>query len=544
MAPRDLVTQEFARQLTGISREIRRQVGVLVNRKGEVEWVIVGDAKQIVLPDLKRLRVAERRFRGLRCIHTHLNSEALTRDDLTDLALLRLDAMTAVETLEDGLPGLTWTAHLTPATGNGAGGEASDGGYAKAWELLEPVPPSRVDVDFVEFIRHLEEEFAEKRGELHRFDHRERAILVGVTTTSVEEEKERLAELAELAKFSDVVVLDTVVQRRAKLDRRYLLGKGKIEDLVIHALQVGADLIVFDRSLTPAQMRSIGAATDLKILDRTQLILDIFARRAQSREGKLQVELAQLRYMLPRLTEMDTALSRLTGGIGGRGPGETKLEIDRRRARDRIHRLQKELRNVQGKRGERRKRRVNRGLPIVTLVGYTNAGKSSLLNRLTKSEVAAGSRMFETLDPTSRRLRVPVEREVLLADTVGFIRDLPPELVDAFRATLEEIETSALILHVVDVSHPDLTERMESVVRILEELELADIPRIVVYNKIDLLTPEARASLAEDQASLLVSARTGEGATELVRHVGSIVAPSSADARSNAASTQPLPSSS
>ncbi len=515
LPPRELVTQEFARRLTEISREIRRQVGVLVNRKGEVEWVIVGSAKQIVLPDLKRLRVAERRFRGLRCLHTHLSNEPLTRDDLTDLALLRLDAMCAIEALDDGLPGIVRTAHLTPAS-------AGDNG-SEPWELMPEALPSQIDLDFVEFITHLEEEFAEKRGEHHRFDQRERAILVGVTTGSVEEERERLAELAELARFSDVVVLDTLVQRRAKLDRRYLVGKGKIEELVIQSLQKGADLIIFDRNLTPAQVRSIAAATDLKILDRTQLILDVFARRAQSREGKLQVELAQLRYMLPRLTEMDTALSRLTGGIGGRGPGETKLEIDRRRARDRIARLQKSIQDIRHKRGERRKRRVGKGLPIVTLVGYTNAGKSSLLNRLTKSTVAAGSRMFETLDPTTRRLRVPVEKEVLLADTVGFIRDLPPELIEAFRATLEEIETSVLILHVVDASSPESRERMDAVAKILSDLELDDIPQLVVFNKSDLLSLDERVALGWLPNSIVVSALTGDGTEAVVERVGAFV---------------------
>jgi GTP-binding protein HflX len=420
--------------------------------------------------------------------------------------------MSAIQTGEDGLPGLVRTAYLSPGTNGDS--------RADAWDLMAPATPSQIDLDFVDFITRLENDFARKRGELYRADRRERAILVGVTTGSVEEEKERLAELSELARASDVVVLDSIVQKRPKLDPRYLIGKGKIEELVIRSLQEGADLIIFDQTLQPAQVRAISAATDLKILDRTQLILDIFARRAQSREGKLQVELAQLRYLLPRLTEMDTALSRLTGGIGGRGPGETKLEMDRRRVRDRIARLQNEIQSIRRKRGERRKMRVSRGLPIVTLVGYTNAGKSSLLNRLTQSTVAAGSRMFETLDPTSRRLRVPVEREVLLADTVGFIRDLPPELLDAFRATLEEIETSSLILHVVDASEPGYPERMAAVVRILEGLELSDIPRLIVYNKADLLSAEARAELPEGEDRILVSAATGEGTDTLVSRIG------------------------
>jgi len=494
----------------------------LVDRRGSVDTVIVGDARRIVLPDLKRVRVAERRFRGLRCLHTHLAGEPLTHDDLTDLALLRLDLMASIDVSRDGLPGLVRAAYLSPAATNGAGAKGDHGSKAKAWEFMEPQIPSQLDVDFIEFIDTLEDEFARRRGELHRADHRVRAILVGATTGSVEAERESLEELAELARSSDVVVLDTLVQKRAKLDPRFLLGKGKIDELVIATLQHGADMIIFNQSLTPAQVRSVAAATDLKILDRTQLILDIFARRASSREGKLQVELAQLRYMLPRLTEMDTALSRLTGGIGGRGPGETKLEVDRRRARDRIARLEREIEHVRRKRGVRRKQRLERGLPIVSLLGYTNAGKSTLLNRLTGSEVAAGSRMFETLDPTNRRLRVPVEQEVLLADTVGFIRDLPPDLVNAFRATLEEIENSALILHVVDGSDDRFRERMEAVEAILEQLHLDAIPRLVVFNKVDRLANGR--SFTNQTDTVVVSALTGEGLERLVERIGELIA--------------------
>jgi len=516
--PHSIVSHDFARTLTELSREINRQIGVLVDRRGSVDAVIVGDARRIMLPDLKRVRVAERRFRGLRCLHTHLAGEPLTHDDLTDLALLRLDLMASIDVTRDGLPGLVRAAYLSPLAPNG---EGADRGAKKAWEFLEPQIPSQLDVDFIGFIDELENEFARQRGELHRADHRVRAILVGATTGSVETERESLQELAELARSSDVVVLDTLVQKRAKLDPRFLLGKGKIDELVIASLQHGADMIIFNQSLTPAQVRSVAAATDLKILDRTQLILDIFARRASSREGKLQVELAQLRYMLPRLTEMDTALSRLTGGIGGRGPGETKLEVDRRRARDRIARLEKEIEQVRRKRGVRRKQRLERGLPIVSLLGYTNAGKSTLLNRLTGSEVAAGSRMFETLDPTNRRLRVPVEQEVLLADTVGFIRDLPPDLVNAFRATLEEIENSTLILHVVDASDDRYRERMEAVETILENLHLDAIPRLVVFNKVDRLS-NGHTFAGRDDA-VAVSALTGEGLPRLVDRIGELI---------------------
>jgi GTP-binding protein HflX len=499
---------------------VNRQIGVLVDRRGLVDSVIVGDPRRIVLPDLKRVRVAERRFRGLRCLHTHLSGEPLTRDDLTDLALLRLDLMASIDVTAEGLPGLVRAAYLSPAADNGANGSGN------AWEFLEPRVPSQLDLDFLEFIGTLEQEFARKRGELRRADGLERAVLVGVTTGSISEEQESLAELAELARSAKVVVLDTLVQKRQRLDPRLLLGRGKIEELVIVSLQHGGDLIIFNRNLSPSQVRAIAAATDLKILDRTQLILDIFARRAASREGKLQVELAQLHYLLPRLTEMDTALSRLTGGIGGRGPGETKLEMDRRRARDRIVRLEREIEHIRRKRGLRRKERCERGLPLVSIVGYTNAGKSTLLNRLSGSEVATGPRMFETLDPTSRRLRVPVEQDVLVADTVGFIRDLPPDLVAAFRATLEEIELSRLILHVVDATDSRYPERMEAVEGILRELSVDAIPRLTVFNKIDALPRfQAEAFRARTDA-VAVSALSGVGVSELVERIGARISQS------------------
>jgi GTP-binding protein HflX len=517
ITPRSIVSQDFARALTELSREIHRQVGVLVNRRGLVDSVIVGDAHRILLPDLKRTRVGNRRFRGLRCLHTHLNGEPLTRDDLTDLILLRLDLMASIDCTEEGLPGMVRAAHVSPGAADG------DGETGEAWQLLEPRPPSQLDLDFLELIRSLEEEFRNRRGESQRSDGRDRAILVGVTTGSAEEERASLEELAELARSSEVVVLDTVAQRRNKLDPRFLMGRGKIEEVAILALQHGADIIIFNQSLTPAQVRSIADATDLKILDRPQLILDIFARRAASREGKLQVELAQLRYLLPRLTEMDTALSRLTGGIGGRGPGETKLEMDRRRARERIARLEKEIELLRRKRGLRRQQRFERGLPVVSLVGYTNAGKSTILNRLTRSEVATGPRMFETLDPTTRRLRVPVDREVVLADTVGFIRALPPDLIAAFRATLEEIELARLVLHVVDASDPHFRDRMEAVEAILEGLGFAAIPRLVVFNKIDRVPAALLPSLRGRPDAVAVSALTTEGMDELVERVGTLV---------------------
>ncbi len=521
LPPAALLTQEFARQLAGISHTIRRQVGALVDRRGTITWVGVGDAHRIELPDLKRQRVAGRRLRGLRFVHTHLADEPLTRDDLADLVLLRLDLMAALTVREDGLPGVVHAAHLRPP--GRPNHEGSD--EETPWELLPPVPPSQLDLDCTELLADLERTFARFAPERPGRRYSGRAILVGVGEKALPL-GDVMEELAELARDAGLEVVDSLVQRRARLDPRTLVGRGKLEALVIRALDRGADLILFACDLSPSQARNISQATDLKVLDRTQLILDIFARRATSREGKLQVELAQLRYRLPRLVQRDTSLSRLGGGIGGRGPGETRLEVDRRRVRERIARLQRDLARVAVKRDVRRKRREVRGLPVVSLVGYTNAGKSTLLNRLTRSEVAAGDRMFETLDPTNRRLRVPVEREVLLADTVGFIHDLPEDLIEAFRGTLEEISAASLLLQVVDASSPRLDSRAAAVEGLLAELGFLEIPRVVLLNKVDRLDAAARAALPQRLAGAEtwhVSGITGEGLEDLVGGIARLI---------------------
>lgn len=522
------MTPEFARQLTELSHETRRQIGVLIDRKGYVEYVVVGDARRIELPDLKRTRVAVDRFRGLRCVHTHLRGEELTQDDLTDLALLRLDLMVALDVdNRTGLPGMVRAAHLLPTTADALEADETTTPYA----FLEPQIPSQLDVDFLSLINSLEEEMARNRRATRRADVRERTILVGVTTGSLVEAEESMAELRELAASAGVLVLDEIIQRRPAIDPRTLLGKGKMEDLLVRALQLGADLIVFDRELSPAQVRSLSEATDLKVIDRAQLILDIFAQRAQSREGKIQVELAQLKYLLPRLVAgHDSAFSRLAGGIGGRGPGETKLETDRRRVRDRISRLEKEIQAQRQRRQERRKERMRREFPIISIAGYTNAGKSTLLNQLTASKVHAEQRMFATLDPTSRRLRLPHEQEVIVNDTVGFIRDLPPDLIAAFRATLEEIGNSDLLIHLVDASNPRWMQQLESVERILVELELGQIPRLVVFNKSDLVDRDDLEAMMRQAAQggtrecLAVSALEPQSLKPMLERAGAMLA--------------------
>jgi GTP-binding protein HflX len=501
---RELVSAELARHLTELSRETGRQLGVLLNRRGEVEHVIVGDSRQLTLPDIGRARAGHARLRGLRLVHTHLKDEPLTRDDLTDLVLLRLDAVAAVEARADGLPGKVYLATLMPWNVKG-----------DLYQLQES--PSLYDLQFDAQgqIAALEQEMA-RVAPVRAVGVEGRALLVGVHEGGGREAAEiSMQELRELARTADVQVLDVVLQGRREIDPRTLVGEGKLQEILVRSMALGADLLVFDHDLTPSQARHIGEATSLRILDRTQLILDIFARRAQSADGKLQVELAQLKYRLPRLVGRDDSLSRLAGGIGGRGPGETKLEVDRRRARERISALESRIDRLSSDRATRRRRRNRSGVPVISIVGYTNAGKSTLLNALTDSAVLAEDKLFATLDPTSRRLRFPRDREVIITDTVGFIRDLPKDLVNAFRATLEELEEANLLLHVIDASDPRHDEQARAVERILSGLRVAETPRLLVYNKADV-APDAARTLALREDGVAVSSTTREGFSELL----------------------------
>ena len=317
-----------------------------------------------------------------------------------------------------------------------------------------------------------------------------------------------MAELRELALSCGIDVVGSVMQQKSKTDSRLLIGPGKLQDLAILALQEAATIIIFDQELNPSQIRSITDHIDFKIIDRTQLILDIFAQRARTREGKLQVELAQLKYMLPRLVVKNTAMSRLTGGIGGRGPGETKLEINRRRARERTARLEKALLAVRQQRSQQKAQRSKKALPVISIIGYTNAGKSTLLNTLTKSKVVAESRLFATLDPSSRRLRFPRDFEVIITDTVGFIRDLPKDLMAAFRATLEELESADLLLHVIDISSPRYKEQIKSVEKILADLNLQNTATLRVLNKIDRVDSQTSIRLEQQLKGTAISAKS------------------------------------
>ena len=491
-----MITPELARTLTEISLETNRQLAVLIDRGGNVRYVVVGGPMGILIPDLSDFRLGSGpRLRGLRFVHTHLRGEPLSHDDLTDLALLRLDFMAAIEVLESGLPGNIFLANLIPLNESG-----------ESWNCSDPVPLAALDVNALETIQALEEEFGRSRRGREAGDRRDRAILVHASSAPRWAIEDSLNELADLADTAGVVVLDKLSQRRHQFHPRFLMGREKLTDLTIRAFQRGADLLIFDQELNPSQLRSIADLTELKVIDRTQLILDIFAQRAHTREGKLKVELAQLKYLLPRLTSKDSGLSRLTGGIGGRGPGETKLEVDRRKVRDRIHRLARELQNINKGRDVRRVQRQKNDVPVISIVGYTNVGKSTLLNALTKSQVYVENKLFATLDPTSRRLRMPREREVIITDTVGFLRDLPKDLMDAFRATLEEMRDADLLLHVIDISHPRFEDQMAAVERILEELDLGRVPLLRVFNKADRVDPETAARLCQACDAICVSA--------------------------------------
>jgi GTP-binding protein HflX len=456
---------------------------------------MVGNHQAIVIPNLEKYRSGEGRLKGLRCVHTHLHHDPLTHDDLMDLALLKLDLMAAITMDKEGRPDHIHAAHLLPEEIKG-----------ENWQILPLLRPWDPDVDFLALMQSLESEFARKARSQKVKRKSERALLVSVTTAPRRVAEDSMVELRELAESCNIAVADMVIQHRQRIDPRFLMGEGKLSELVILALQKGADLLIFDQELNPSQVRSITDLTDMKVIDRTQLILDIFAQRARSREGKIQVELAQLKYLLPRLLGKGTAMSRLTGGIGGRGPGETKLEVDRRRVRDRIGHLEKSLREIQKQRVQRRARRNKRGLPVISIIGYTNAGKSTLLNTLTKSSVLAESRLFATLDPTSKRKKFPKDVEVIITDTVGFIRELPEELITAFRATLEELEDADLLLHVIDISNPRFADQIKSVERILESLHLNRIPILGVLNKQDRVDTVTVNNLARTLGAVAISA--------------------------------------
>lgn len=484
--PEKVVTLDVARECADLTFETRRQIGLIVNRQGQIESVIIGNGHELVIPNLSRTRSGLRLLRGVRLVHTHLKNQPLTQDDLTDLALLRLDLIMALGVGKSGGLQDVYVAHNVP-----------NSTHAQAYVQLAPCAFGSFHLNCQEFIQSLEQDIL-KGCQVSREDIREgRALLVSVGIGHMAFQQERIDELQELVRAQDVEVLGCVTQRPAAIHPKYVVGSGKMKELAIQALQSGADTLIFDQDLTPAQVRGISEITDLRVLDRSQVILDIFAKRAHSHIGNIQVELAQLRYRLPRLAQSSTAFSRLAGGIGTRGPGETKLETDRRRIRERIQHLERDLASIGQGRQEQRKRRMKRGLPVVSIIGYTNAGKSTLFNAWSDSQVSVKDRVFETLDTVSRRWYLPSVGEVILTDTVGFIRDLPKDLVAAFQTTLQELQEADVLVHVIDAHTPDPEQHIRAVEQVLSELGFENIPRLRFFNKGDLLESEDMQRLCQ-----------------------------------------------
>ena len=454
---------------------------------------------------LQRSREAKYRLRGYRLIHTHLKDSILSHPDLVTLLKERLDLIGVLEVRDGGIPGKFQIAHILPPNTDG-----------KMWEIIDYNDLGRIDINFEEFLTDIEYDNERSFFEIGGHREKEGVFLIGVYTNSRVDAQNSIKELESLAISADKVVLDKTIQGRKQIDPRYLIGKGKSEEVILRARQLGADSLVFDLELTPAQVKSISEKTNLGVIDRTQLILEIFARHAVTSEGKIQVRLAQLRYLLPRLTGRGIELSQLAGGIGTRGPGEKKLEEERRRLRQQIEHLERQIEEISKRREHTRKKRTETGIPTVTLIGYTNVGKSTLFNTLTRSNAIVENKLFSTLNPTTRKLILPGKGEILLTDTVGFIRNLPNELIKAFRATLEEMGESSLLVHVADASDPLLDERIDSVDKILESTGYESIPRIIVFNKIDSATIETINRLKKAHQARLISALNKETLSDLL----------------------------
>lgn len=505
-----LVTREIAELMLSVTAELQREVAVYINRQGKVLQVSVGDDATVDLPEIRQ-RKSENRLSGVRCVHTHPSSDTrLSAPDLSSLRSMRFDVMAAIGMKDGKIYGSM--AFLS--------GELTEsGGYVVHGTKELPIGDLN-RYNLMQLVTAINKELG--RNQLKETEKRqERAILAGVDYNasaggwSIEDS---LTELKGLAETAGAQVAGKVIQRKAKPDNAFFLGRGKVDEIGMLAQNVEADLLIVDDEISPSQQRNLEMSTGLRVVDRTALILDIFAQRARSAAGKLQVELAQLRYNLPRLGGQGLVLSRQGGGIGTRGPGETKLEMDRRRIHGRIHDLEERIAKLKNQRQLHRAQRKNSRIPTAALVGYTNAGKSTLLNALAAGdEVLAEDKLFATLDPTTRLVELDEKQELLLTDTVGFIQKLPHTLVSAFQATLEETVEADLLLHVVDASDANYELQIKAVMEVLQEIGAQDKPSVFVFNKADKL-PEAErdneyiaARMLQGRDGVVISAKDEQG---------------------------------
>jgi len=527
---------QLIKSLAVISCNINRELAAYINRKGSILDISIGDSSTVTLSQVEGRR-NKARLSGIRCIHTHPNGDAmLSAVDTNSLLVMNMDAMVAVGVRNGMITGITAALPKCSTETDNFRGKFKD-------HLVENLSGSNGNVDLFGPFRNCTEldylfELLYDRDRITSCEQeylqteQEKAILVGLDMSQVKnaesgsEAQKSLNELGELARTAGLVVLDKVLQKRPARDAAYYIGHGKIEQLCLMLQALGADTLVFDDELSGAQIRNIEGQTGVKVLDRTMLILDIFAQRARSSEGKLQVELAQLKYRLPRLTGLGGQLSRLGGGIGTRGPGEKKLEVDRRHIRRRVSALEDELDNIVRRRGLSRESRHRNAIPVAALVGYTNSGKSTLLNNLCNADVLVEDKLFATLDPTTRKLILPNGQEILLVDTVGFIRKLPHELVEAFKSTLEEAVSADLLLHVVDISDEEADEHVKVTENLLQSLGAVGKPVLMVLNKQDRVTGSDRVFIMQYHANAVeVSALNGFGMEALLSAITATLAP-------------------
>jgi GTP-binding protein HflX len=493
-----LLVPEFAQHLTAISTEINQPLCAYINRRGEVVIIGVGTPQETQILPQYLPRHSARRLSGIRCIATQLKGDAPDVPALMAMVRQRLDALVVLIPTSNGHGDVkeAYLAHLVPD-------------LETPWLVSPPLSlDDLIEEDFDDLVEEWEAELEEAGFETDQFQDRtksDRVVLVGLMTEDMTDRQfqDRLDELVRLVESAGGEVVETVKQKRSHPHPQTVVGQGKVEEIAQLAHQVRANLIVFNRDISPSQARNLEDLIGIRVIDRTEIILDIFAQRAQSQAGKLQVELAQLEYMLPRLRGRGQAMSRLGAGIGTRGPGETKLESDRRAIQRRIAQLQQEVNQLQAHRARLRQQRQQQEIPSIALVGYTNAGKSTLLNVLTNAEVYTADRLFATLEPTTRKVVIVDQKtqerhSILLTDTVGFIHELPPPLMDAFRATLEEVTEADALLHVVDLSHPAWASHISSVEELLREMPALPGKSLIAFNKIDRVDRETLA-LAQQQ---------------------------------------------